>query len=340
MSRPFVTLESQSKNPNGAPLSQPQKGSVYGAYLYWNGELWASENSSVHLGAYAGESNQSPNAIAIGANSGYRNQGLNAVAIGTNSGFREQRENSIAIGYSSGNTNQSATSIAIGYFAGSDNQDSQSIAIGQGAGYKFQGHASISIGINSGQTNQASNSIAIGQLSGSDNQGINSIAIGQSAGSYAQGANSIAVGYGAGATSQAPNSIILNASSLPLNTNNQGLYVSSIRGPLSSSNVLSYNTATNEIYYNGSSERYKYDIETLSKDTSVIYDLQPREFKYNMTGESDIGLIAEEAFECDPAFAYLDKDQIPEGIQWNVITTYLIAEVKKLKTELTALERG
>jgi hypothetical protein len=56
-----------------------------------------------------------------------------------------------------------------------------------------------------------------------------------------------------------------------------------------------------------------------------------------MDDMSDIGLIAEEAFKCDPSFAYLDKDQIPEGIQWNVITTYLVAEFKKLKMELDEL---
>ena len=335
----YVSLESTSKNPNGKQLSQPQNGSVYGAYLYWNGELWASENSAVHLGAYAGLNNQQPNAIAIGANSGNLNQQQNAIAIGADAGYRRQTENSIAIGNVAGYNYQGINSIAIGQFAGFESQSPESIAIGQGAGYQSQDYRCIAIGLNAGQTNQASNSIAIGQGSGQQYQGINSIAIGQQAGAYEQGANSIAIGYNAGATSQAPNSIVLNASTIPLNTNNSGLFVSSIRGPMSSSNVLSYNTTTNEIYYNGSSERYKYDIEPLSKDTSVIYNLQPCEFKYNMTGESDIGLIAEDAFECDPSFAYLDKDQIPEGIQWNVITTYLIAEVKKLKMELDELEK-
>ena len=131
--------------------------------------------------------------------------------------------------------------------------------------------------------------------------------------------------------------LILNATTTALNASTPGLFVSSVRGPRSSSNVLSYDTNTNEIYYNGSSERYKYDIASLSKDTSVIYDLQPREFKYKITDEPDVGLIAEEAFKCDPSFAYLDKDKIPEGIQWNVITTYLIAELKKLKMELEEL---
>ena len=338
----YVPLEAMSKGPNGALLSQPEAGTVYGAYLYWKGDaaggLWASENSSIHIGAYSGQNYQGVNAVALGANAGNLNQGANAIAIGANSGVKTQGQDAIAIGYVAGNIEQTANAIAIGRFAGFENQGGQSIAIGQGAGYSNQQYESIAIGTNAGQTNQSRNSIAVGQGAGAEYQGINSIAIGQGAGAYAQGNNSIAIGYGAGATYQAPNSIVLNANTIPLNANTDGFFVSSIQGPRSSSNVLSYNTATNEIFYNGSSERYKYDITPLAKDTSVIYNLQPREFKYKMTDEPDIGLIAEEAFKCDPSFAYLDKDQIPEGIQWNVITTYLIAEFKKLKTELEELE--
>lgn len=337
----LATLEISSKDPDGGQLSQPQDGTVYGSYLYWKGTadggVWASENNSVHLGAYAGAVYQGSNGVAIGAYAGSGDQGANAVAIGAYAGSARQGSNAVAIGTSSGLNNQASNAIAIGEFAGSLNQNSQSIAIGSQAGYNSQGYSAIAIGKIAGNTNQSSNAIAIGEGAGAYAQGINAVAIGQGAGAYAQGSNAVAIGYGAGATSQAPNSIILNASSVPLNANTDGFFVSSVQGPRSSSNVLSYNTATNEIFYNGSSERYKYDIKPLSKDTSVIYGLQPREFKYKMNDMSDIGLIAEEAFKCDPSFAYLDKDQIPEGIQWNVITTYLVAEFKKLKMELDEL---
>ena len=198
----------------------------------------------------------------------------------------------------------------------------------------------MAIGQLAGNLYQSIKAIAIGDAAGQDYQGINSIAIGNNAGKYAQGNNSIAIGFKAGITSQPTNSIILNADTAPLNASTSGFYVRPINGPRSSSNVLSYDTTTGEVYFNGSSERYKYDIEPLSKDTSVVYNLQPREFKYKLSDEPDIGLIAEEAFACDQAFAYLDKDQIPEGIQWNVITTYLVAEMKKLKRELDDLEKG
>ena len=69
-----------------------------------------------------------------------------------------------------------------------------------------------------------------------------------------------------------------------------------------------------------------------------IYDLQPREFKYKDDHSPDIGLIAEEAFYTNNAFAYLDKEGIPEGIQWNAITASLIKEIQQMKQRIAVLK--
>jgi hypothetical protein len=338
MSRcPVFILNSTSKSPDGASLTKPDDGTIYGSYLYWDGAKWKNEASAVHLGANAGGPLQGSNGIAIGSSAGI-SQGSSAVAIGANAGYNNQGSIAVAIGANAGYNNQGSRAIAIGSNAGQNMQSVNAIAIGTYAGQITQSVNAIAIGSNAGNNLQGSNSISIGANAGLDYQGINCIAIGSSAGEYDQGNNAIAIGNHAGATSQAPNSIILNASSSALDATTTGFFVSSIQGPRSSSNVLSYDTTTCEVYYNGSSERYKYDIQNLSTDTSVVYNLQPRSFKYTMTDEPDVGLIAEEAYKCDPSFAYLDKDQLPEGIQWNVITTYLIAEFKKLKAELDELE--
>jgi len=334
---PVFVLNSTSKSPDGASLTKPDDGSIYGSYLYWNGVKWANEASAVHLGANAGGPYQGANGIAIGPSAGI-SQGISAIAIGLSAGNSYQGPNAIAIGYQTGFNSQGSNAIAIGSNAGQNMQSNSAIAIGVFAGQISQSVNAIAIGSQAGNNVQSANSIAIGANAGLDYQGINCIAIGSSAGKYNQGHNAIAIGTNAGATSQAPNSIILNASSIALNTTTAGLFVSSIQGPRGSSNVLSYDTETCEVYYNGSSQRYKYDIQNLSTDTSAVYNLQPKSFKYKLTDEPDVGLIAEEAYKCDPSFAYLDKDQIPEGIQWNVITTYLIAEFKKLKMELNELE--
>lgn len=339
---PLFILNSFSKNPDGTSLVQPDEGSVYGSYLYWGSDgRWTNEPSTIHLGINAGRYFQGGSAIALGAYAGQSNQGNYAVAIGLQAGVGSQGANAIAIGQKSGFVSQGASAVAIGELSGFGNQHPDAIAIGPQAGQSNQGTYAIAIGQLAGNLDQSRGAVAIGNGAGLDYQGINSIAIGNGAGEYAQGNNSIAIGFQAGKYVQPANSIIINASASPLDVSlNTGFYVRPVNGPRSSSNVLSYDTMTGEIYYNGSSERYKYDIAPLSKDTSVVYNLQPREFKYKLSDESDIGLIAEEAFDCDSAFAYLDKDQIPEGIQWNVITTYLVAEMKKLKRELDELEKS
>ena len=109
-------------------------------------------------------------------------------------------------------------------------------------------------------------------------------------------------------------------------------------GPMIANNLLSWDTTSKEIFYNGSSKRFKHDINPLASGESV-YDLQPREFKYKEDNSSDIGLIAEEAFYTNNAFDYLDKDGIPEGIQWNAITASLIKEIQQIKRRIKVLKK-
>ena len=317
---PQYRLNSTSKY-NGDFNTIPA-GDNYGSYLYWNGTIWQIDSNKIHLGTDAGKYNQSQGAVALGKFSGTNQQATNAIAIGYNSGTNQQQQSAVAIGQYAGYSNQGINAIAIGKNVGQTDQGANSIAIGENAGY----------------SNQGINAIAIGTNAGYSNQGINAIAIGTNAGQTDQGANSIAIGNNAGQTGQTAGSIILNATGVPLNAGSTGFFVKPIRGAFSSGNVLSYNTENNEIFYNGSSQRYKYDIKPIVNKTDNIYQLQPKEFKYKIDDSTDIGFIAEEVADIDPAFAYLDKDGIPEGIQWNTITTYLVAEIKKIKEDITFFE--
>ena len=344
MSRcPVFYLDSTSKSQDGVSLAEPDKGTIYGSYLYWNSDSssgkWVAEERTVHLGISAGRNYPGIDAVAIGAYAATNKQGNYAVAVGEYAGNQMQGDNTVAVGQYAGYQTQGANSIAVGLNAGYQNQGANTVAIGPNAGVINQGQNSIAIGPTAGYQNQGANTVAIGLNAGAINQGQNSIAIGPNAGALNQGQNSIAIGQNAGATGQYPNSIILNAGPTGLNTFTPGFFINPIRGVVGSASVLAYNTDTCEVFYNGSSERYKYDIAPLTTDTSTLYNLQPRTFKYKLNDDPDIGLIAEEAFMCDPAFVYLDKGLIPAGIQWNTITTYLVAEFKKLKMEIDNLER-
>jgi len=333
---PLYRLNSTSKS--SGDFNTIPAGINFGDYLYWSGSEWKTDSNKVHLGANAGRYNQGQYAIALGQAAGTNYQSTNAVAIGYDAGNYYQGQNAIAIGGNAGLTVQGANAIAIGQNAGNQNQGQHGIAIGYASGVDYQGQNAISIGQNVGNNTQGTNAISIGQNAGMYYQGENSIAIGQNVGIVNQGKNSIIIGQNAESTGN--DSIVFNSvSSVQVNATTKGLFINPIRGPFSSSNVLSYNTATKEIFFNGSSQRYKHDIEQLSTQTENLYKLVPKEFKYNINNEEDIGLIAEEADKCDPWFAYKDKDGIPEGIQWNSITTYLIAEMKKMKEDIEGCEK-
>jgi len=179
--------------------------------VFWNGSAWAPGSQQVSIGGQAGQTGQGTNGVAIGYQAATSNQGLGSVAIGYQAGF----------------TGQNAYSVAIGYQAGFTGHGTGSIAIGYQAGYQ-------------------------------DSIGPNSIAIGTQAGQYGLGSNSIAIGYLAGPTGATfSNNIILNASGTGLSPNTgSAFYAAPIRNTVGSSttamdtsNVLFYNTSTNEITY-------------------------------------------------------------------------------------------
>jgi len=273
-----------------------------------------------------------------------------SIGIGTLTGLINQDTLAVAIGSASGNINQYTAAIALGTSAGSDNQ--KGVAIGFNSGQSNQGTDSVAIGSYSGENGQQTMAISIGFHAGQISQGFDSIAIGVNAGIYGQKSNAVAIGTNVGQTSQATYSIMLgqniqssNYQCIALNANgtnnlvptNNGLFVRPIAGPRLGTNLLSWDTGTKEMFYNGSSRRFKYDIHDYIGSESVC-QLEPREFKYKINGESDIGMIAEEVFQHNKGFAYLDESHQPEGIQWNAITTSLLQEMKQMKQRIQKIK--
>jgi hypothetical protein len=236
-----------------------------------NASANGTSDNTVAVGTEAGNLNQQTNAIAIGFQTGYTNQGQNAVAIGVKAGGDEQGDCAVAIGSLAGQSTQGVNAVAIGCNAGLQFQLSNAISIGCSSGQINQGTNSIAIGFNAGYQSQTQNSIAIGNEAANEYQNNYSIAIGNEAAKYeqnvycvaignqsgytGQGQYSIAIGNQAGQTNQSSNSIVLNAnSSWPLDNSyqtNQGLFVNPIRGSVTQTNVLGYNTTSKEItYYN------------------------------------------------------------------------------------------
>ena len=226
--------------------------------------------------------------------------------------------------------------MAIGSGAGINTQANRSIAIGTSAGATSQAFAAVAIGHSAGRVQQAANAVSIGTSAGQSSQGERSVAIGTSAGASNLGANSIVIG--AGAHTIGNGTIVLNATGSPFSPLTTGaFFVSPVRGIASSTPVMVYDTAAKEITYNTSTRRIKKNIIDLTANTAHVYDIRPVEYDAIADGRHFVGLIAEEAYEADPNFAWL-MDEQPQGIEWFNILVYTVAELKKLRDRVAELE--
>jgi hypothetical protein len=134
---------------------------------------------------------------------------------------------------------------------------------------------------------------------------------------------------------------VIDASNASINPTSSGFYVNPIQD-LAAAQSLYYNPSTFEISYVSSSREKKNTIQDLATDTTPIYGLQPRTYIYNTDPQSgpQIGYIAEEVKELNRNFATYNTPDLdtPVAINYNVITVFLVEEIKKLKARIEALE--
>jgi hypothetical protein len=77
-------------------------------------------------------------------------------------------------------------------------------------------------------------------------------------------------------------------------------------------------------------------------DSSVIYNLTPKSYTYNsdVGAGTQIGYIAEEVMQIHPnltTYNGYEEPLIPVAINYDVITVFLVEELKKLKTSFIDL---
>ena len=92
-----------------------------------------------------------------------------------------------------------------------------------------------------------------------------------------------------------------------------------------------------------SSATYKENIRPLEMDTSKIYDLEAKNFKYkdghqSLLNGSTFGYLAEDVQKVLPEIVIPDKDGKPDALHYQLLSVLLLEEVKKLKFRLDVLE--
>ena len=283
--------------------------------------------------------------VYLGCNSGRISQAAGSVAIGLECGSNNQQGSTVAIGNVSGVNNQQPWSVAIGSEAGQNDLGLRSIAIGQVAGKNQLGIDCIAMGLFAGWQSTGSNAITIGRGTSYNGIGNNSVSIGSVAGDLninqqVLGSNCIVINSSGLPQTASSGTIVLNAdpsSAIISPTVFGGLYIKPVRSS-SVTNALYYNTSTNEITYTPSTREQKNNIQPINLDTSGIYNLQPKLYSYKNSDALNIGLIAEDVYEVDNNLCVIDDNNKPVNINWNVVSIYLIEEIKKLKQEIEMLK--
>jgi hypothetical protein len=117
---------------------------------------------------------------------------------------------------------------------------------------------------------------------------------------------------------------------------NGKVYISDMDGTSSGSPVRWYN---NRLYYESSSEKYKDDIRPLEEDFYKILQAEPKSFTDKVSGERNIGFVAEEfdALGLNHLVSY--RDGQPDALKYELVSLYLLEVVKDLKVKNEELEK-
>ena len=101
------------------------------------------------------------------------------------------------------------------------------------------------------------------------------------------------------------------------------------------STTLEVNGAVKAASYNSTSSlKYKTNVVPLENPLSIVKKLNSVRFNWKNTGESDIGLIAEEVNNVLPELVLKNEDGSPEAIDYGKLTPILIGAINELQDKL------
>jgi hypothetical protein len=114
------------------------------------------------------------------------------------------------------------------------------------------------------------------------------------------------------------------------------VYISAMDATHSGVNVKWYN---NRLYRDASSEKYKEDIRPLEEDFHKILEAKPKSFIDKVSGERNIGFIAEEFDQLGLNHLVSYRDGEPDALKYELISLYLLEVVKDIKNENEELRK-
>jgi hypothetical protein len=115
---------------------------------------------------------------------------------------------------------------------------------------------------------------------------------------------------------------------------NGKVYVQNMDGTTSGSEMRWYN---NRLCYYSSSSRYKEDITSLQDNFDKILDAEPVSFTDKLSGERNIGFIAEEFEKLGLENLVVHRHGEPDGVKYELVSLYLLEVIKNQNAKIEEL---
>jgi hypothetical protein len=107
-----------------------------------------------------------------------------------------------------------------------------------------------------------------------------------------------------------------------------------MNGTTSGNQVMWYD---GKLYYYSSSRKYKDDIKPLEENFDKILDAEPVSFTDKVSGERNIGFIAEEFEKLGLENLVVHRDSKPDAIKYELVSLYLLEIIKKQNAKIEEL---
>ena len=102
-------------------------------------------------------------------------------------------------------------------------------------------------------------------------------------------------------------------------------------------NTLKYHNGNGIITFDTSSRRYKDNIRDSVYGLSAVNQMRSTMFEYKDSGNTDVGLIAEEMNEIIPELVGKNSDDQPDSVSYDRLVSVLIKAVQELSAQNAAL---
>jgi trimeric autotransporter adhesin len=195
--------------------------------------------------------------------------------------------------------------------------------------------------VQTGSENIAIGAFALNTQSAAVTSGNYNLCIGVATGLNYQSSESsnIIIGYNNNGVTSESNVLRIGSNTGTGNGQLNSAFISGITGiSVTGSPVIV--SSSNQLGVTVSSRRYKENIRPMESVSEMIYNLHPVIYtlKSNPAAGEQIGLIAEDVYECCPYLVVLDKEGCPNSVNYHELPVLLLNEIQRLQQRIVALE--